>query len=118
MSIERFEGEVRHILLELVLVCVSVGVDLGDHLVEEAHQVDRLIGIAFAGIFEVADGRVELSPFLVILDDCFAGVFVERDADEAVIRGLVTKLASVDYTDGCKVDARLQAGHCRVLFVV
>ena len=58
MTIVRLEAQIRHVLLKLVLVGVGIAINLGDHLINQRHQVDWLIWVAWAWVLKVSDGGV------------------------------------------------------------
>lgn len=92
MPIITLKAQIRHVLFELVLVGVGVCIDFGDHVVEELHEVDWLVGVSGPGILEVADGGVEGAPFFVVCDYGFARGFGEGDGREAGVGDLRLQL--------------------------
>ena len=107
------KAQVRHVFFELVLVGVRICIDFGDHFVEKLHEVDGLVWVGGAGIFEVTDGGVQGSPFFIVLNYGFAGVFVEGYGGEAGVGDLGKQLVYISRPAVLRADIQRLEAHCR-----
>lgn len=85
------EGQTRdkgHLLLKLVLILILSLLDLDNHLVEHANNIDGSICVACPGVLDVAESRVELAELFEVLDSRDADVCVEGDGGETCKSGL------------------------------